>query len=339
VTGEILWFFGGDMGFHNVQFPVGQTYGTEGGPGYETRIIETTSGAEQRIARKSQPRHQFDAAHNVRTISDISEILTFYHARRGAAASFRYKDWGDYATTSTLCTHDGSTVSDTDAIIGNGDGSETQFQLVKSYADVGFGVTRTITLPVANSVVIALDGTSQASGWSVNDTTGIVTFSTAPTAGQQVTAGFEHDVKTRFSKEVDVDGLRRVIQAHEMHEIPSIPLVEVINETPIPDTFWHGGASPDTALTADVTITLAQGMDHTYSPASGETGHAILLPDVSTMPDGGPHFYIHNEGVESFDIEDHAAVTIVTVTASKGVICSVSRDAVGDKTWRTMKSA
>ena len=337
MAGEILWFFGGEMGFHNVRFPTDQAYGTEGGPGYDTAIIETASGAEHRVARHAAARHVYDAAHNVRTVQAITDVLNFYHARRGAAASFRYKDWGDYATTASACTHEGSTVTNLDEVIGQGDAIETQFQLRKAYQDDAFGVTRTITLPIESSVVIAVAGVGLASGWSVNETTGIVTFSSAPSG--EITAGFEFDVKVRFAKEVDTQGLRRAIQAHEMHEIPSIPLIEVINEAPIPDNFWHGGAKNHGAITADVTITLADGMDHTLSPTSGETGHAVIVPDVDTLPDGAPHFYIHNEGVESFDVEDEDANTLVTVATSKGVILSVSRDADAAKTWRVMKGA
>ncbi len=57
---------------------------------------------------------------------------------------------------------------------------------------------RTITKPVAGTVQVYLDGVEQPSGWSVDTTTGLVTFGVPPTLGVEVTAGFEFDVPVRF---------------------------------------------------------------------------------------------------------------------------------------------
>ena len=46
---------------------------------------------------------------------------------------------------------------------------------------------RTITKPVAGTVKVYLDGVEQLSGWSVDTTTGLVTFGTAR-PGVEVTA-------------------------------------------------------------------------------------------------------------------------------------------------------
>jgi len=340
MAGEILFFFGGEMGFHNVSFPTDQDYGTEGGPGYDTAIIETTSGAEQRVARHSAARHIFDAAHTIRSPQAIADVLKFYHARRGAAASFRYKDWGDYASNSLGMTHTGSAIDDEDQIIGYGDGSTTQFQLCKVYSDDGAATTRVINLPVESSVLIAIDGVAQASGWSVNDTTGIVTFTTAPSVGEVITAGFEFETKVRFSKDVDVQALKAQISSFDIHEIPSVPLIEVINEAPVPDVMNFGGAKNHGAITADVSITLSQGVHHIVDPAAGLK---IYLPEIdwplSHLADGFGHFYIHNEGTNSIDVVTTALSTVVTIAAGLAAIISVSRDSDGQKTWRALKSS
>ena len=72
------------------------------------------------------------------------------------------EDWTDYQATGQL--------------IGTGDDAETQFQLVKRYPSGSVVEVRTITKPVAGTVRIYLDGVEQLSGWSVDVTTGIVTF-------------------------------------------------------------------------------------------------------------------------------------------------------------------
>ncbi|MCP4660977.1 MAG: DUF2460 domain-containing protein [bacterium] len=337
MAGEILWFFGGEMGFHNVSFPTNQSYGTEGGPGFSTKIVETASGAEHRVALHNQPRHVYNAAHTIQTIADAVAVLKFYTARSGAAASFRYKDWSDYATTDTWVTYDGSAVTDTDQLLSYGNGEKTQFQLKKTYNDDGGAVQRTITLPVESSVVISFDGTPQTTGWTVNDTTGIVTFATAPDAGTVIRCGFEFEVKVRFSKEVDTNALRVAINHYEIQDIPSVPLIEVINEAPVPDSMWHGGAKNHGAITGDATITLAQAVDHTFEQSTA--GLAVLLPAVTDMPDGAGHFHIHNEGTTSLDVNTEEDDLVVTLTTGKGAILSVSVNSTGGKTWRAMKGA
>ena len=84
--------------------------------------------------------------------------------------------------------------------------------------------TRRIVKPVAGSLRVALGGIEPSpSSWSVNTTTGIVTFDTAPAVGVLVTAGFEFDVPVRF----DSDRLDVTWDLDRLGSIASIPLVEV----------------------------------------------------------------------------------------------------------------
>jgi len=68
---------------------------------------------------------------------------------------------------------------------------------------------------------VYLDGIEQAPGWSVD--TGIVTFSTAPTSGVEVTADFEFDVPVRF----DTDHMAVTIETYRLHAWQQIPIVEL----------------------------------------------------------------------------------------------------------------
>ena len=56
----------------------------------------------------------------------------------------------------------------------------------------------TITKPVAGTVRLYKDGVEHLSGWSVDVTTGVVTFTTAPAAGVAITADFELDVPVKW---------------------------------------------------------------------------------------------------------------------------------------------
>jgi len=110
-----------------------------------------------------------------------------------------------------------------DQTIGTGDGTAKSFQLVKAYVSGAQTWTRTITKPVAGFVMVALDGALQASGWSVDTTTGLIAFATAPASGSAITAGFEFDVPVRF----DTDRLDVTHDLERLGSITSIPLIEV----------------------------------------------------------------------------------------------------------------
>ena len=198
------------------RFPAGISYGSQGGPAYNTRVIDYGAGYEQRDILWSYGRHEFDAAYGIRKIQHLYDLVEFFHAVKGRGHSFRYKDWLDFKS----CAVEAS-VADTDQTLGTGDGAEVDFQLIKTYTQGALSSSRYITKPVLNSVVISIDDVSQASGWSVDTTTGIVTFATAPGAGEVVKAGYEFDVPVRF----DVDKISVVYADYEAGQT-SVPIIE-----------------------------------------------------------------------------------------------------------------
>ena len=76
---------------------------------------------------------------------------------------------------------------------------------------------------MAGTVALALNGVPQITGWTVNTTTGLVTFAAAPAPGIAITAGFEFDVPVRF----DTDTLDITLDFERLGSITSIPLIEV----------------------------------------------------------------------------------------------------------------
>ncbi|HDR27284.1 DUF2460 domain-containing protein, partial [Rhodovulum sp.] len=60
-------------------------------------------------------------------------------------------------------------------------------------------------------------------GWSVDTTTGVLNFDTAPASGVAITAGFEFDVPVRF----DTDTLDVTLDIERLGSITSIPLLEI----------------------------------------------------------------------------------------------------------------
>ena len=82
---------------------------------------------------------------------------------------------------------------------------------------------RTIAKPVAGTLRVALGMVEQMSGWTVDTTTGVLTFTAAPASGVIVRAGFEFDVPVRF----DSDTLDVTLDFERLGSITSIPLLEI----------------------------------------------------------------------------------------------------------------
>ena len=185
---------------------------------FQTDIVVIDSGYERRNQNWSQARRTFDARTGVRSAVDASTLLTFFHARAGRARGFRLKDWSDYTSASDNI----SAPAYEDQSIATGDGTTLIFQLVKNYASGGVTHTRTITKPVSGSVVIGVNGIQKSSGFSIDVTTGLVTFASAPASGQSITAGFQFDVPVRF----DNDQLALTTENYSMYKA-DVPIVEI----------------------------------------------------------------------------------------------------------------
>jgi uncharacterized protein (TIGR02217 family) len=197
------------MSFVEAQFPADISYGSSGGPEYSTDIVMTYGGHEQRNINWSQARARFNVAHGVKTKAQLDALIAFFRARKGRAIGFRFKDWTDYKASGQM--------------LGTGNGALTQFQLVKTYASGATEELRIITKPVNGTVKIYLNGALQSIGYTVNFTTGLVIFNSAPANGAAVTADYEFDVPVRF----DTDRLSATLDAYGVHSWLDIPLIEV----------------------------------------------------------------------------------------------------------------
>ncbi len=206
--------------FHDERFPLRVAFGATGGPERRTEIVQLLSGAERRNARQAHARRRFDAASGVRSLADLEAVTAFFEARRGELFAFRFRDPFDHKSCET-----GGTPSAADQPLGAGDGTRTQFQLVKLYGSGPDPYVRPIALPVPSSVRVAVAGSELAPSAFVTDPlTGMVTLATAPAAGAAVTAGYAFDIKARF----DTPSLTLSVARFNAGEIPSIPLVEVL---------------------------------------------------------------------------------------------------------------
>lgn len=209
------------MAFHDVRFPSAVSIGASGGPERRTEIVVLGSGHEERNSRWADSKRSYNGGYGIKSIDDLHAVIAFFEERRGRLHGFRWKDWTDYKSCAP-----GETPTALDQEIGIGDGVTGAFQLIKTYGVTYAPWTRTIQLPVAGSVLVAVDGAPQdPENFLVSLTTGLVTFlpEYIPAVDAAVTAGFQFDVPVRF----DSDQLEINLSEMEAGSIPHIPIVEI----------------------------------------------------------------------------------------------------------------
>lgn len=180
------------MAFLDVDFPRGIARGSQRMMERRVDIVSLGSGYEETNARWADSRRSWQTGLGVRSADDLAAVTALFEEAGGPEHSFRFRDWADYQSCLPSVTP-----SATDQVIGTGDGVMLAFQLVKTYGVLNT-YSRAITLPLSGSVRVAVDGSEQAAGWSVDPFSGIVAFTVPPAVGEVVTAGFEFDVPVRF---------------------------------------------------------------------------------------------------------------------------------------------
>ena len=208
------------MGFHEAQFPTAISLGAEMALLRRTDIVRLSSGYEQRNTSWSGSLRRYNAGYGVTSLTQMREVIAFFEARRGPLHGFRWRDPFDYSSASA-----DDVVTPFDQSLGLGDGATTVFQLVKTYAQGGETVSRVIAKPVAGGVRVAVDGVelSEGADFSVDATTGRVSFANPPGAGLPVTAGYQFDTPVRF----ETEELSFNLTSFAAGEAPNIPLIEV----------------------------------------------------------------------------------------------------------------
>lgn len=163
-------------------------------PQFSTRIQTATSGREVRIANRTYPMYSFKMNYEVLRDNrntnipasprdELKTLLAFFLKRRGSFESFLYDDLTDNAVIGQG--------------FGVGNGSTTSFQLARAYGIVDDGFAE----PVENingAPTICADGVLVTGGYSIS-TTGVVTFTTAPLSGVELTWTGEFYYRVRFN--------------------------------------------------------------------------------------------------------------------------------------------
>jgi uncharacterized protein (TIGR02217 family) len=190
------------------RFPTDIALRSSGGPAWLTNVVMLDSGYEKRNQVWARDRAKWDVG-NIKSFDELRTILAFFHAHRGRYESFRFKDWLDYqATLETF---------------GTGDGATTTFQLIKTYG-TGNPYAKLIEKPVEGTLAITVNGVQvyAPASWSCAYTTGIVTFTSAPTTGHVLKWSGEFDKKARFDTD-EISTTYEDLRLGTLH----IPIVEL----------------------------------------------------------------------------------------------------------------
>jgi len=156
-------------------------------PVWKTRTQQAISGKETRLADWSYPAWRweltFDFLRADPVAAEFQALAGFFNARQGAFGTFLYIDADDNAVTGQA--------------IGTGDGATASFQLVRAFG----GFIEPVLAPNVVSAV-TLAGVAQApSAYSVDSTTGLLTFTVAPVSGAAVAADFTYWFRCRFAED------------------------------------------------------------------------------------------------------------------------------------------
>lgn len=178
------------MAFHNVRIDNQYTVGCQIGPNFRTEPAESKGGRQQRNIVRAQPGFKFDIGHNVKSPTQIATLIDFFWLRQGMAHSFRAKDPNDYQVTTNN--------------FGTGDGATVAFQLRQVKSDAAATFYRTITKPVSGTILIYKNAVLQTetTHYTINYSTGIVTFVTAPANGLALTWTGEFDICVHFASDL-----------------------------------------------------------------------------------------------------------------------------------------
>jgi uncharacterized protein (TIGR02217 family) len=210
------------MSFHEIRFPTAISRGATGGPERRTDVVALGSGHEERNSRWADSRRAYNAGYGVKSLDDLHAVVAFFEERRGRLFGFRWKDHADFRSCPPS-----SNPTALDQPLGIGDGTRSNFPLIRQYGSLHSPWQRRIAKPVTGTVLVAVDGTPQTIGTAVlvDATNGILTFQAGhiPAEDAVVSAGFEFDVPVRF----DSDKLEVSLHGFSHGAIPSIPIVEI----------------------------------------------------------------------------------------------------------------
>lgn len=201
-------------------FPDEVSRGAVISPSFRTSVTQIASGHERRNATWEAPLTQFSISLGTQPLTEILNVYRLFLEAQGALVPFRMRNWLDY-----LSSQNGESISDADQTLSPilespSDATTRRFQIRKEYSSVTSFV-RDIRKPVDGSVIVS---GFQESDYSVDYSTGIVSFDSAQSATRIITCGFEFHYPVRFLN----DTADFVVETAESARTRTLTLQEVL---------------------------------------------------------------------------------------------------------------
>lgn len=174
--------------FLEERLSVAVKYGASYGDDYAVDITKTKAGSEYRNLLHPFPVRDFQFAYDAKAATLYQNIANTYHRAFGRYAGFRVKCLDDYSTNGQTGTP--TALDQALATISLG----ATYQLQKVYGSGGTPLSiglpyRTIFKPVAGTTLVGIAGVAiRSADWTVDTTTGIVTFVADVTTGITINA-------------------------------------------------------------------------------------------------------------------------------------------------------
>ena len=146
------------------RFPDNIAFGATVGPTYLTVVTPVYSGRDGRQVAWTQSRIRFEVGRRAMIAADTQTLDAFFRVVKGRAYGFRIKDWTDFAVMPAQSALIAQPIAGV-------------YQLAKVYATGALSETRLIQKPVVGTVAPYINGSLYTAGFSVDTTTGLITFS------------------------------------------------------------------------------------------------------------------------------------------------------------------
>lgn len=212
--------------FSDQRFPEDISLGSGGGPSWRIDSVQDGAGNETNVLVWSDPLRTYNIAEVIKFDYQIAELYDFWYQHRGPLIGFRLKDWSDYFTWDFAAQQSPMPVAP--GILGVGDGANKDFQLVKRYGTGATEYIRTIKTPRITGATVApfkvfFDSVEQVSGWTIDEATGLLSFSSAPSVDVIVQAEFEFDVPVHFTQ----NNISTIFRAFVLQDVPNLQMDEI----------------------------------------------------------------------------------------------------------------
>jgi uncharacterized protein (TIGR02217 family) len=177
------------MAFDESVFPL-EAQKLKTAPGWNTTIIKTGGGSEQRNGNFSDPLRRYDAAMGVKTLADYRLLEKHFNGRKGRLRGFPLLD----RVNSTALTEP----------LGVAGGIGSTMQLTINQGDAANAYNREIYKPKSGTILIYANTVLQTetTHYTINYATGVLTW-VADRTGQSITWSGTYYVPVRY----DVDEL------------------------------------------------------------------------------------------------------------------------------------